>query len=98
MLYCFVSVFLATCSCKRFISSIANLFSLYFVSGAATALSIIYTGPSTSCQSQETFTCDNGRCINENDVCDDVDNCGDNSDEERGCRLRMLKYDCGIIL
>lgn len=27
------------------------------------------------------FTCDNGRCVNSYDVCDNWDDCGDNSDE-----------------
>ena len=51
----------------------------------ATALYLKCTGPSTSCQSQELFRCDNGRCINEKDRCNDVNNCGDNSDEKDEC-------------
>ena len=28
------------------------------------------------------FTCDNGVCVHESSLCDQIDNCGDNSDEK----------------
>ena len=28
------------------------------------------------------FTCDNGVCVHESGLCDQIDNCGDNSDEK----------------
>ena len=31
------------------------------------------------------FTCDNGRCVSRDLLCDDVDDCGDLSDELKAC-------------
>lgn len=39
------------------------------------SISASVTCPSTS------FTCSNGKCIDRNLICDDTDDCGDNSDE-----------------
>ena len=39
-----------------------------------------------TCQSRELFRYENGRCINEDNVCNNVNNCGENSDEEQGCK------------
>ena len=40
------------------------------------------------CLSYE-FTCDNGRCKPQSYRCDQIDDCGDNSDE-KGCGMYML--------
>ena len=39
----------------------------------------------SDCDSNEKFQCVNGRCIEAVYRCDGVDNCGDNSDEFKGC-------------
>ena len=35
------------------------------------------------------FVCDNGECIEDAYRCNDIDNCGDNSDEDR-CGMTMI--------
>lgn len=35
----------------------------------------------SSCSDRSQFTCDNGNCVGDYDVCDSWDDCGDNSDE-----------------
>ena len=42
--------------------------------------------PTPSSCSPSDFTCNNGKCLDRNDRCNNVDDCGDNSDEN----------DCGI--
>ncbi|XP_069176041.1 low-density lipoprotein receptor-related protein 4 isoform X2 [Procambarus clarkii] len=39
------------------------------------------------------FTCANGKCISDDEVCDSIDNCGDESDE-RICGLPAFKRNC----
>ena len=41
--------------------------------------------PTTGCESDE-FSCDNGECISDISKCNDLDDCGDNSDED-GCGM-----------
>ena len=36
---------------------------------------------------RDRFQCDNGRCVHDSLVCDEMDDCGDNSDEEQGCGM-----------
>ena len=47
---------------------------------------ILYLG----CESYQ-FTCDNGDCVPSDYECDDIDDCGDNSDEQ-GCGSGMFVY------
>ena len=39
----------------------------------------------TGCEEGE-FRCDNAVCVPQSYVCDQVDDCGDHSDEEQTCR------------
>ena len=47
-----------------------------------------FASPSPITCSHSEFTCDNGRCVDKKAKCDDIDDCGDSSDERN----------CGIIL
>ena len=41
---------------------------------------------SAMCKSDTSmFTCNNARCIDKSLICDQVDHCGDNTDETTGC-------------
>ena len=42
--------------------------------------------------SHSEFTCNNGRCVDERGRCDNIDDCGDSSDENN-CGIIILK-DC----
>ena len=48
---------------------------------------IIVDIPAENCGSDE-FVCDNGRCVSSDQKCDEIDDCGDFSDER----------DCGLYL
>ena len=43
------------------------------------------------------FTCNNGNCVTLLDKCNEIDDCGDNSDEF-GCGKYMYMYLYGVLL
>jgi hypothetical protein len=56
--------------------------------------------PVSACRDVE-FTCDNDVCLPRYSVCNGIDDCGDNSDEIRGCSkafLKLLYSDVCIII
>lgn len=44
--------------------------------------------PGTKCAMSE-YTCTNGKCIQLNQYCDNVNDCGDSSDEPRFCTSKL---------
>lgn len=48
-----------------------------------------YSGSFSKCSISE-FKCDNNKCINTNEYCNQVNDCGDNSDEPRHCTRKYL--------
>lgn len=45
--------------------------------------------PATKCAMSE-YTCTNGKCIQLNKYCDNINDCGDSSDEPRFCTRKFL--------
>ena len=41
------------------------------------------------CSPQYYFRCDNSVCVEKSYVCDGIDSCGDNSDEEQNCGISI---------
>ena len=54
---------------------------MYFSTATASTTSNLCTS------TRDRFQCDNGRCVHDSLVCDEMDDCGDNSDEEQGCGM-----------
>ncbi|CAI8021019.1 Low-density lipoprotein receptor-related protein 4 [Geodia barretti] len=60
---------------------------------SSNASAVIHKIDSDGCTSSQ-FVCANGRCVPENVVCNGVNNCGDNSDEERNCGCTKSQFTC----
>ena len=70
------------------VSHLASLIDEYFPSNSKKSnhSAVSNPNPTPSSCSPSNFTCNNGKCLDRNDRCNNVDDCGDNSDEN----------DCGI--
>ena len=79
--YVYVQTVLYAVCCMLYSDKLLCLFLLLATTPVPPANAT--TAPSRPCHFWE-FTCVNGRCINNGYKCNDVDNCGDGSDE-RGC-------------
>ena len=42
------------------------------------------------------ITCDNGYCVSDKDVCDEIEDCSDGKDEEGCCTLTFNLYEYSI--
>lgn len=64
------------------------LLNIFFILADVSASSVT---PNPKCKKSE-FTCNNGKCIPSNSFCNNVNDCGDSSDEPRYCTSKYCLY------
>lgn len=68
-----------------YVTTISSCMVVSAASPTATASTPVKMGPINTQCSLSQFTCSNGKCVDLNRYCDNVNDCGDGSDEPRFC-------------